>query len=62
MSEREGFLPMRKKLRRAGTGEEDNFVPSYFPVGLDTSTADTRETFERVRMQGYSTRYVGGVV
>ena len=38
--------PLRKKLRRAGTGEEDNFVPSYLPETL--ATDNTRENFERV--------------
>jgi len=28
------FLPLRKKLRRAETGKEDNFVPPYLPESL----------------------------
>ena len=40
------YEPLRKKLRRAGTGEEDNFVPSYLPGTL--ASGNTRENFERV--------------
>ena len=41
------FLPLRTKLKRAGTGEEDNFVPPYFPATL-AAARDSREDFEKV--------------
>ena len=45
------FVPLRKKLRRAGTGAEDNFVPSYLPGPLREAAADTSsEAAERVRI------------
>ena len=42
------FLPLRTKLKRAGTGEEDNFVPSYLPETL-AAARDSREDFEKVQ-------------
>ena len=44
------FIPLRKKLKRAGTGEEDNFVPSYLPELLRdaTAAAASRESAEKV--------------
>lgn len=42
----EEFVPLRKKFRRAGTGEEDNFVPSYLPDQLADDS--TRDNFEKV--------------
>ena len=35
------FLPLRKKLKRVGTGEEENFVPSYLPETL-AAASDSR--------------------
>ena len=41
------FLPLRKKLRRAETGKEDNFVPSYLPESLPAAGSGG-EDFEKV--------------
>jgi len=43
------FLPLRKKLKRVGTGEEENFVPSYLPETLAAASASrAREDIEKV--------------
>ena len=42
------FLPLRTKLKRVGTGEEDNFVPPYLPETL-VAARDSREDFEKVQ-------------
>ena len=39
------FLPLRKKQRRAETGKEDNFVPSYLPESL-AAAGSSGEDFE----------------
>ena len=44
------FLPLRTKLKRAGTGEEDNFVPPYLPETL-VAARDSREDFEKVHVR-----------
>ena len=41
------FLPLRKKQRRAETGKEDNFVPSYLPESL-AAAGSSGEDFEMV--------------
>ena len=45
-SDLEPFVPLRKKQKRASTGLEDNFVPSYMPPEL-SKTAQSRELFEK---------------
>ena len=43
------FLPLRKKLKRVGTGEEENFVPSYLPETLAVaSDSRAREKVEYI--------------
>ena len=41
------FLPLRKKLRRAETGKEDNFVPPYLPESF-AAAGSSGEDFEKV--------------
>ena len=36
-SDRQEFVPLRKKQKRASTGAEDNFVPSYMPKNQSLS-------------------------
>jgi len=43
----EEAVPLRKKLKRASTGVEDNFVPSYLPAAL-LADIETQEQFEKV--------------
>ena len=48
------FIPLRKKLKRAETGREDNFVPPYLPEPLREAAADTSwEAEEKVRAPPY---------
>lgn len=42
----EQFIPLRKKQKRASTGVEDNFVPSYMPQGLFTESP-SQDIFEK---------------
>ena len=37
------FVPLRKKQKRASTGAEDNFVPSYMPNPAINSSQDLLE-------------------
>ena len=46
------FLPLRKKLKRVGTGEEENFVPSYLPETL-AAASDSRAR-EKVEYRQYT--------
>ena len=48
------FLPLRKKLKRVGTGEEENFVPSYLPETL-AAASDSRAR-EEVEYITHNTR------
>ena len=41
------FVPLGKKLKRASTGKEDNFVPSYLPSNLPLDV-DSAEQLEKV--------------
>jgi len=51
------FLPLRKKLRRAETGKEDNFVPPYLPESL-AAAGSSGQDFDKVIYAHYNTHNV----
>ena len=46
-SHHQEFVPLRKKQKRASTGIEDNFVPSYMPKN-PASLLSSQDLLEKV--------------